>query len=178
MNKLFLFIFLFSTFFSDVLAQKNNWTKSEKNKCIEDRLNQMNSETKETASMGIMIMQEFRKTKEEVVACYCSELEEKFVSYNKGKEFIAKKDRKSDRQSFEMGFLCFNDKSIIGNWSKEMKNICYKIFEAKPDLSKSKIKCFCGSVEMYYDNVFEFGEAAKYNEISNQELINKLNNCQ
>tara|TARA_B100000575_G_C22935819_1_gene541995 strand:- start:128 stop:667 length:540 start_codon:yes stop_codon:yes gene_type:complete len=178
MKKIFLICFLFVFIFSFSWSQQHTWTESEKKQCMTERLKKMTSD-KEGTSSGLMILQQYKKSKEEVVSCYCAKLEKTYKTYKVAREFINKKDRKSDRESFEMGFSCFNDKSEVGKWSTEMKKICFKLLQAPSSgLSEKQANCFCETIEKKYVNFFEFGEAAKYNEIKDQELMIEFQNCQ
>ena len=176
MKNIFLICFLFA--FVCSWSQQKKWTESEKKQCMTERLKKISLDN-DDASSGQMILEQYNMSKEEVVSCYCSKLENTHKTYKFAREFINKKDRKSDRESFEMGFSCFNDKSEIGKWSIEMKNICIKILRGPSSgLSEKQANCFCQTIEKHYVNFFEFGEAAKYNEIKDQELMLEFQNCQ
>ena len=109
-------------FFCCSWSQQKTWTDSEKKQCMTERLKKITSD-KEGTSSGLMILQQYKKSKEEVVSCYCAKLEKKHKTYKVAREFINKKDRKSDRESLKWDFQILMTKVKLANGLRNEKNM-------------------------------------------------------
>jgi len=165
MKKFFFNLLLVCFLFS---CKTYKWNNSEIKTCVKDRNVHINKS--ENKFVQDIFVEEFHLSANEISSCYCKKLEKEYTSYEKAKELIFANDSLSNEKRFKIGASCFEDNSKKGAWTKNMKNACVRIFELQEGLLENYAHCCCDILESYYQNLFEFSEAAKKNKLNNNVL--------